>query len=209
MPLPDEPKPALPTLLPWAATACLAALLACVGELWAIGKARTRLMHDQSMLAEAALRGAENQLEAERILERREREEYAASEGALPEPRVVLLAPVGQAPSGPAPSGAVVVDLGRHACLLAASGMPLESPDRDFQLWLLGPGPGYPADCGTFHSFPQGDPCVRLRLAQPVGPGCRFVLIYGVRGGAGTYRDAASNGVMELASRLPPGKMPY
>ncbi len=61
----DEPKTTLPTLLPWAATACLAALVACIGELWIIEKARMRLVQDQNLLAEAALKGTENQLEAE------------------------------------------------------------------------------------------------------------------------------------------------
>jgi len=68
----DEQKIPLPPWLPWATTACLAALVACLGELWILERARMRLMQEQVLLANAALKGAENQLEAERILDRRE-----------------------------------------------------------------------------------------------------------------------------------------
>ena len=203
-----ESNTALPTLLPWAATACLAALVACQGELWVIEKARTRLMQEQNLLSEAALKGAQNQLEAERILDRREREEYGAR-GAGTGLRVMLLSAPGRPPPLAAPSGAIALLPDGIRCLVRASGLLPEGPDRDFQLWLLGPGPGYPAPCGAFHSFPPGDSCVEVRLPEPVAPGCEFVLIEGVKGGARTYEEASSRGVIELASGLPPGKITY
>jgi hypothetical protein len=202
-----ESKTALSTLLPWAATACLAAMVACLGELWIIEKARTRLMHDQGLLAEAALKGAENQLEAERILSRREREEYGSARASGAEFRVMLLSePVREPPVGP-PSGAIVLDPDTNLCLVTASLAPGEHPDRDFQLWLVGPGPSYPADCGTFHAFPPGTSCVRLKVPQPVVDGCSFMLIFGIKGGARTFEEAVSHGIIELASRTQPGKI--
>jgi Anti-sigma-K factor rskA len=203
----DEPKTPLPTLLPWAATACLAALVACIGELWIIEKARMRLIQDQSLLAGAALKATENQLEAERILNRREREQYATARAAGADFKVVLLsAPNAVSPEMPA-SGAIVVDPAVNVCLVRVSFKPGEDPDRDFQLWLLGPGPGHPRDCGTFHSFSEGDSCVQLKLPQPFADGCYFILTYGIKGGARTLEEATSRGMIELASRPQPGKI--
>ena len=197
----DEPKPALPALLPLAATACLAALVACVGELLFIEKARTRLLQDEILLAQAALKSSENQLEAERILSRRERAEFGAVRGAGADLRVMLLEPVPPVSPPAAPSGAIAVGPDTRVCLLRASNVPGEQSDRDFQLWLLGPGPNYPADCGTFHSFPPGDACVRLTPPQPVVDGCTFILVYGRKGGAETFREATAHGRIELATR--------
>src|ERR1035438_3088444 len=63
----DESRIELPAWLPWATTACLAALVACLGELWVIERARSQLLREEGMLTEAALKGMQNQLEAERI----------------------------------------------------------------------------------------------------------------------------------------------
>jgi hypothetical protein len=203
----EDPKPALPALLPWAATACLAALVACVGELLFMEKARTRLLRDENLLSQAALKSSENQLEAERILGRRERAEFGVARGTGADLRVMLLTPMLPVSPIVAPSGAVVVDPGTNVCLLRVSNIPGERPDRDFQLWLLGPGPNYPADCGTFHSFPPGNACVCLKPPQPVVDGCTFILVYGGKGGAKTFKEATSNGWIELATRPQPGNI--
>jgi hypothetical protein len=187
----EEPKSALPALLPWAAAACLAALVACVGELLFIEKARTRLLQDENLLSQAALKSSENQLEAERILGRREREGYAADRGTDPE----------------SPVGAIALGPGGTTGLLWTSNMPGGHPDRDFQLWLLGEGPRYPAACGTFHAFPEGDSAVPIQLTAPVAPGCSFVLVYGTRGGERDFAQALSRGVIELATRPPAPKI--
>ena len=131
-------------------------------------KARTRLIQEQNLLAQAALKGSENQLEAERILGRRERERYAAAWGTEPESRVLLLSSLSPPSQMTSPVGAIALAPGGGAGLLWASNVPAEHPDRDFQLWLLGEGPLYPADCGTFHAFPRGDRAVPVQLAAPV-----------------------------------------
>jgi len=203
----DEPRPALPPLLPWAATACLAALVACLGGLLAVERARTRLLEDEKLLAQATLKATENQLEAERILGRREREGYAASLGAETGLRVLLLASPSAQPPGRAPAGAVALGPGGGAALLWASDLPAGRPDQDFQLWLLGGGPGYPADCGVFHEFPMGDFPVPVRLPAPFAPGCSFVLVLGAKGGERDLDGALLRGVIELASRPPAPKI--
>lgn len=104
-------------------------------------------------------------------------------------------------------SGAIVLDPETNVCLVRASLVPDAHPPGDFQLWLLGPGPGYPADCGTFHAFPPGDAGVRLTLPRPCTSGCEFVLVFGAAGGARTYPEAVSQGIIELATRPEPGKI--
>jgi len=203
----EEPKSALPALLPWAAAACLAALVACVGELLFIEKARTRLLQDENLLSQAALKSSENQLEAERILGRREREGYAADRGTDPESRVLFLTSLSPPSQMKTPVGAIALGPGGTTGLLWTSNMPGGHPDRDFQLWLLGEGPRYPAACGTFHAFPEGDSAVPIQLTAPVAPGCSFVLVYGTRGGDRDFAQALSRGVIELATRPPAPKI--
>lgn len=78
----DETKIELPAWLPWATTACLAALVACLLELWIIERTRTQLLRDEALVADANLRAARNQLEEERILTRREIEELKSGAGS-------------------------------------------------------------------------------------------------------------------------------
>jgi hypothetical protein len=208
----DEPKTAaIPALVPWAATACLAALLACVGELWVIEKARNQLALDENRLAESALKSAQNQLEAERILGRRELAETRARlgmEGAL---RVAVLSPPGTGPSDtPAPGrpwGVVVWESPGKRALLWLSGMPSHGAGRDYQLWIDGASPGYPAASVGFHGVPPDDQALPIELGAPATATCRFVLVDGPSGGARSLGEAVSRGVIILASPPPPGKI--
>jgi hypothetical protein len=195
-----EPRTTLPALVPWAATACLAALVACLGELWIIEKARTQLLRDQNQLANAALKSTENQLEAERILNKRELEFEAAQAPGRELSATLLMAQDGRDLEASAPFGAVVWDAGNNVCFIRANGLPA-NPGREFQLWLLGPGARYPADCGCFHASSARETEARLSLPVPVVPGCEFVLIEGAEGGAPSYREARERGVIKLATR--------
>jgi len=86
----DETKIELPAWLPWATTACLAALVACLLELWIIERTRTQLLRDEALVGEASLRAARNQLEEERILTRREIEQLKAGAAASSDAQVPL-----------------------------------------------------------------------------------------------------------------------
>jgi hypothetical protein len=204
----DEAKPALPAWLPWATTACLAALVACLGELLIIERARDRLLREESVLAETAMKGMENQLEAERILSSRQLAD------ARPRPQeeiqVVLLGPPeGLAPSADGPAmGVVIWDPAGQRGLIRLSGGTGQDPGRDYQLWIEGPGARYPASCGVFHA-PQDDEAaaVPIEVGAPVASGCRFVLIDGARGGAATLAEAQAGGSIVLASLPPTGKI--
>jgi hypothetical protein len=202
----DESTIALPSWLPWATTACLAALVACLGELWIIERAQSQLLREQCMLAEAELKGAQNQLEAERILNRRELAVLRSADGPPAELRVALLLPP---EGGPTPAlGIVAWDGTRGRGLIRLSGLPEQNPQQDYQLWLEGPGPGIPYDCGVFHAPAQdGAGDFAVRITGPVAPGSRFVLFNGSKGGARTLVEARAGGSIVLASLPFAGKI--
>jgi hypothetical protein len=195
----DESKFELPPWLPWATTACLAALVACLGELWIIEKAKSELLREDGLLAEAALKGVENQMEAERIVNRRELDGLRAAAAPRAQLQSALLLPPGVDRSGAV--GAVAWDPAGGRGLLSLSGLPAQPPERDYQLWLEGPGPGIPAECGVFHGSPHdGAEAVAVSLVGPIAPGWRLVLIDGAKGGARTLADAEAAGSIVLAT---------
>jgi hypothetical protein len=195
----DESKISLPPWLPWATTACLAALVACVGELWLIEKTRAQFLREQVLLSDAALKDSENQLEAETILEKREFADLRAATGSEGVPAVVLLR---ASEAGAARAwGVVIWDAEGKGALLRLSGLAAQADGHDYQLWLEGPGAGYPAACGTFHGAAAGEVTgIAVRLPMPYTAGCRFTLIDGKKGGAPTLDEARSGGSIVLAT---------
>jgi hypothetical protein len=196
----EQPKIELPAWLPWATTACLAALTACLGELWMIEKARTHFLREQGQLSQAALRATQNELDAERILEKRAVESLRAG-GASPGAQVLLLAPPGGPGAGRPAAGAVVVDPSDGSGLVALSGAPAQPEGRDYQLWLEGPAPGLGAPCGVFHGAAgDGQPPARISARLPLQPGWRLLLIEGTKGGERTLEEAKARGSIVLAT---------
>lgn len=59
---------AFPSWIPWAAAACFALLAVGFGQLYLTTRTEARSLRDQQALADAALKSARNQLEAERIV---------------------------------------------------------------------------------------------------------------------------------------------
>jgi len=199
----DESKIELPAWLPWATTACLAALVACLGELWIIERMRSQLLRDQGLLAEAAMKGMENQLEAERIVNRGEVAGLRAAAPSPAEPRVALL--LAAEGGSPRACGAVAWDSTARRGEIRLSGMGAQPPERDYQLWLDVPAPGNPADCGVFHAPSKDDGgAIPIAMTGAIEPGCRFILVDGKRGGAHTLDEAEAGGSIVLAT-LPIG----
>ncbi len=205
----EEDKIPLPAWLPWAAVACLAAMLACVGELWLVEKARGRLTRDQVLMAEAALKGAENQLEAERIVGRREFGAARAEGATLSGLRVELLSPQDGPTAQGRAAGVIVWESGGSRALLRTYGLPGTPPGRDYQLWLDGPGQDYPADCGVLGTRPPGGSGeYTASLPSPFEEGCRFLLVECRKGGCRTLEEARSGGSIVLASLPHTGSIP-
>jgi hypothetical protein len=192
----DAPKYELPAWLPWATTACLAALVACLAELHFIEKSRAELLREQAELAESAVMAAQNQLEAERILDAWQLRDLGGAPGPGGALQVILLGPT--EPGAPA-RGVAVLDPASGRGQLSLFGEFRQPPERDFQLWVDGPGPGYPAPCAVFHSRrPGGGEAVGIRAL--VAPGSRLILIDGPRGGSGSLAEAEAGGSIILAS---------
>ena len=199
----DESKIELPAWLPWATTACLAALVACLGELWMIERTRTQLLRDRSLLDDAALQGAENQIEAERIVGDRALEQMRLASAPAAGLRVILLLPPGDMPAkepGP-PAAALVLDAEGKRGLIRLSGASDGDRGREYRLWLEGPGTDYPADCGVFRAAAtDAGSAMPLELAAPIEPGCRFVLVGADGEGSRAPRVEGAAGPIVLAS---------
>ncbi len=197
----DESRFQLPAWLPWATTACLAALVACLGELWIIEKMRSQLARDQGALAEAALKAAENQLEAERIIERGERGHLGGPAPAASGLRVALLLPPDGAPArAERPSlGAVAWDPSGARAEVTISRSPPPPAGIVFELWLEAPDGS--DDCGAVAVHSGPDPVAStIRLTRPVASGSRFVLIEERIGASRTLEEAKAGGPIVLAT---------
>ena len=193
----DEPKYELPAWLPWATTACLAALVACLGELWVIEKSRSVLLREQVQLAESAAKAALNQLEAERILDARQLQNLGAS--AVPGKSLEVAVLLPSVPGSPA-VGVAVVDPASGRGQLRLFGDFAQPDARDYQLWIEGPGPPHPALCGAFHVAKGRDGAAFPMRVPAMDPGSRLVLIDGPRGAAGSLGEAEAGGSIILAS---------
>ncbi len=193
----DEPKYELPAWLPWATTACLAALVACIGELWVIEKSRSVLLREQIQLAESAVKAAQNQLEAERILDARQIQNLGAHAASGDGLKVAVLLP--QVPGSPA-VGVAVVDRASGRGQLRLFGGFAQPDARDYQLWIEGPGPGYSARCGVFHVAQGGDMGAIPISVPAMDAGSRLVLIDGAGGGSSSLGQAEATGPIILAS---------
>jgi hypothetical protein len=204
----DETKIELPAWLPWATTACLAALVSCLCELWIIERTRTQLLRDENQLAEASLKGAQNQLEADRIVSRREIEEARAGSAA---DSVTFLGTPGAGREDPFGLdhtwGIAVWNAAAMSVHIRFAGLPPEGPDRDYQCWIEGPGPGLPVGSVIRSNVYDDSYALAVHLQSPVPPGYRIFLIDGKKGGAGTFEEAKANGSIILASPPQAGKI--
>jgi hypothetical protein len=203
----DETKIELPAWLPWATTACLAALVACLGELWIIEKARSQMLRDEALIAGATLKAAQNQLEAERIVNRREVDGLRS--GAISQDvgeATLLLAP-GENPADPLlgghPWGAAGWNEVTQTGTFRFLGLPTPAADRDYQLWIDAEGTEYP-QAFLVGTDPEHDSLVTtVHPAQPLPPKHRFLLFSTPKGGTRTLDEARATGSIILAS-LPP-----
>jgi hypothetical protein len=202
----DETKIALPPWLPWATTACLAALVACFGELWIIERTRSHLMRDEILLNEASLQAAQNQLEAERIVSRREIGQLRS--GSAPDTVAILGAPATGDPFAAGnPWGIVVWRAGNMDARIRFLGLAATRSDRDLQLWVEDSSGGEIAHRGMPPASREGEVFLDLHFVSPVPAGYRILLIDGKKGGAATLGEAKAEGSIVLATVPRPGKI--
>jgi hypothetical protein len=147
-------------------------MAASTGELWLVGRARLANLADENRLALDALRATENQLEAERIVGAREVGSLRKAAAEVAGFRVLALA---AEPPGPASGVALWRSDDPRVVNLHLAGLGELPPGRVYRLWIQRPEPAGPLDCGSFTEAPRM--ALDLRLASPVGRGCRFVLV--------------------------------
>ncbi len=198
----EDPKPPFPAWLPWATAACLGALALCLGELWAVERAQGRLLRDEGRVAEAGLQGLRNQMEAERILSRRQIENLRSA-GPLGNVSAALLQPPAGIPAQHLPRvGVVVWNESGNGAFVRFGGPGEPEPARDFQLWLLGDARSKPVLCGRIHAPPNGNADGSpVRLPADVADSDHFVLV------EGTAPPGSPGAAIVLASLPAPGKI--
>jgi hypothetical protein len=205
----DESKFELPSWLPWATTACLAALVACLVELWSIERERNEVLGQEAMLAQDTIKASDNQLEAERIMNARQLQNVRTKASSDAGFRVVeLRAPADH--SAPFPiSGFVVLDPRSRRGELRLWGRFGQAAGRDYQLWVEAPAPGPSAtSCGVFHASAHEDSAaIPITVTAEIADGSRFLLVDCVEGGAGTLEYAKASGSIVLASLPFSGKI--
>ncbi|HZZ17740.1 MAG TPA: anti-sigma factor [Opitutaceae bacterium] len=191
----DEPNIAVPAWIPWATTAVLAALLACVGELWQLEKAKSQLLRDEASLSDSTLKDVQNRLEAEQIVSKR-------ALGMLGGGINVEVLSFREKPSRTC--GTVVWNTSSARGALVLFNLPKRPPGGAYQLWMLDVGIGkraHPASCGVFEvPGPAGSFRTNIDIAAPGSEGLRFILVYGKKGGSQTLDEAAGRGSIVLAS---------
>jgi hypothetical protein len=186
----------LPSWLPWATTAILAVVVACVGERLMIEKAKTQLLRDEAVLSASAMKNVQNQLEAEQILSSRELSRLDADFS------IEMLAPPRATPSRTC--GAVVWKPTSPKAALALFNLPKRPMSGDYQLWVLYTDAGahpHPTSCTVFEvTVPSPSFDTTVNIPQPQLQGIRFVLFFGKKGGASTLAEAKAEGSIVLAS---------
>jgi len=184
------------SLIPWVLVACLALVAALATRLYVAARAEAASERLQASLADLESRSARNQLEAERILDARQLKDLGASRVPDAGLAVILLEP---ARASGAARGVAVLDPASGAGQLRLFGTADQPEERDYQLWIEGPGPGNPTNCGVFHAGQpgNGEP---IGIRAPIVPGCRLVLVDAPKGASTSLEEAKADASIILAS---------
>lgn len=180
------PLPRAQALLPWATIACLAAALACVGELLSVERARARLYANEAELARAAQRAAEDERDAQRLLARR-----LGSEATGP----LLL----RTAAGIIAGAAVWQPDTRTGTLVARVDEALSRIGAG--VWLAGASGTEPRRCTVLgQSTQDGILALRFLAPGPVRAGDRFILVAGKAVAGGPPPQASGPDSIVLAT---------
>ncbi|MBI5766739.1 MAG: anti-sigma factor [Verrucomicrobia bacterium] len=173
-----------PSLLPWAAAAGFALLAGWFARLYIGARAETQLGSAQHALADLALQQVQQQLEAERILTRRE---IAGLTGQLTDARtqvaalderrqheadlarLKITALTSLLKNSPGAIGVAVWNPEKQEGVLHVDKLPAPAAGQDYQLWVVDPQYPNPVDGGVFTVDPQtGAQRVVFKARQPV-----------------------------------------
>jgi anti-sigma-K factor RskA len=195
---PATARPAPGIVIPFAswirlaAAACFALAAAYFGQAFVTERAAVAALRDQQTLAELALRGATNQLEAERLIGRRElaaRDQRVtdltrqlAAQGTLADYKIATLASLlGNSPQALA---VAVWNPANQEGVLTVQKLPALAADKDYQLWVVDPQYPIPVDGGVFRVDPAtGEARLNFRPNLPVKTVAKFAVSLERKGG--------------------------
>jgi len=178
--------------LPLAAAAGFALVAVWFAQLYIIGRGESSLLHEQLALADASLRSARNQLEAERLLANRQLNDATRTianldrqlreQGDLARFKIATLASLlGNTPQALA---VAVWDPNAQEGILSVEKLPALAADKDYQLWVIDPQYPIPVDGGVFTVDPEsGVARYQFKAGKPVKTIAKFAVSLERKGG--------------------------
>lgn len=174
------------SLIPWAVAACFALAAAWLGRLHLASRLEAEGLRTQQALAEVALKSADQQLEAERILARAQ-----LAQAELANVKIALLTAAQR--SMAETRGVVVWNSARQEGVLALEKMPALAADQRLELWIVeARTDAKPMSVGVFELGASGGARGSFRPAAPVGPVAKFMLSREKNDGARAHASPAT-----------------
>lgn len=196
--VPTPPRAALVTprtLIPWAIAACLAVVSLWLGGRYLAASSEASLLQRQRALTEVALESIRQQLEAERIVTRRQlqdlgqeldqaKTQLAKTRGSLDIARCKITLLAAAAKDTPQALAVALWDAARQEGVLAVEKLPALQPGQDYQLWVVDPQYKDPVDGGVFNVDPSnGTARFAFKARQPVAAVNAFAVSRERKGG--------------------------
>lgn len=191
-PTAKPPASLLTFWLPLAAAAGFALVAVWFAQLHLVSRSENSLLHEQLALADASLRSARNQLEAERLLANRQLNDATQAiasldrqlreQGDLARFKIATLASLlGNSPQALA---VAVWDPNAQEGILSVEKLPALAADKDYQLWVIDPQYPIPVDGGVFTVDPQtGVARYQFKAGKPVRTVAKFAVSLERKGG--------------------------
>jgi anti-sigma-K factor RskA len=191
-PAAKPPASLLTFWLPLAAAAGFALVAVWFAQLHLVSRSENSLLHEQLALADATLRSARNQLEAERLLANRQLNDATQAiasldrqlreQGDLARFKIATLASLlGNSPQALA---VAVWDPNAQEGILSVEKLPALAADKDYQLWVIDPQYPIPVDGGVFTVDPQtGVARYQFKAGKPVRTVAKFAVSLERKGG--------------------------
>lgn len=188
---PPEPKPLL-FWLPLAAAAAGVVAVVWFAQLLHLSRSESALLRDELALADAMLRSARQQLEAERLIAGRQLQQATATiariegemraQGDLARFKIATLASLlGNSPQALA---VAVWDPNAQEGILSVEKLPALAPDQDYQLWVIDPQYPIPVDGGVFSVDPEtGVARYPFKAGKPIKTVAKFAVSRERKGG--------------------------
>ncbi|HTQ31088.1 MAG TPA: anti-sigma factor [Opitutaceae bacterium] len=171
--------------LPWAAAAAFALAAVWLGQLYFAQKTESIALRDEAELARLETQGAKNQIEAERLLARKQLADLAQQLQANDDlARLKIARLVSLAGNSPQARAIAVWDPARQEGVFTTEKLPAKEADQDYQLWVIDPQKARPISAGVFVVNAAGGARVEFAPEQPIATAAKFAVSLEKKGGA-------------------------